>query len=485
MYKRLFFIFFSLVAVAKFSNGQAHIQESINRLVNDEALAHSSIGICIVDIATGKTIAQYNSGKSLMPASILKILTTSTTLGILGGDYRFKTELSYTGSIDETGTLVGDMYITGYGDPTLGSDRWESLQSVMGKFAGAVYKTGIKCIEGSLIGDGSYFESEVSPPGWQWQDLGNYYGTGAWGLNINENLYKLTFAQTPKEGQRPRITGIYPEIEGLSFVNELTSGATGSGDNAYIYGAPYSDMRFVRGTIPRGKGSFSIKGAIPNAPLFAAQYLGKLLDEEGINPTKGVYSDFSYPGKISLRKARKKIYTHTSPPLREIVDVTNHKSINLFCEVMLKTLGVQPGKAGSTNEGLRRVRAYWEERGLSFDGVTLVDGSGLSRTNLITANFMAKLLRKIALNESLYADFYPSLSIAGKTGYVQSILKNTKAAGNLRAKTGTMESVRSFAGYATMNDGRKVSYCIIVNNFEGSGKNVRQKCAKVMKAICD
>ncbi len=467
------------------SIGQSSLQAAIDHFVDDPLLVHSSIGIVVLDIQSGKIIAQYDKNRGLMPASILKIVTTSSALGLLGGDYRFKTELNYTGSIDREGTLNGNLFLTGFGDPSLGSERWEGLDAVMKEFTGAILKKGIKCIEGSIIGDGSYFDTAAAPEGWQWQDLGNYYGAGVWGLNLNENLYHITFAQSNTMGGKPRITGIRPEISNLSFVNELTSGARGSGDNAYIFGAPYNSTRFIRGTIPRGTGTFSIKGSIPDGPLFAAQTLAAKLDEAGLTGNKGVFSDLTYPGKIPDHSSRKILYTHHSLPLREIVDITNHKSINLYCEAMLKTIGAKKNKQGNIQKGITQVESYWQERGLSFEGIHLVDGSGLSRTNIVTANFMAQLLRKISLNKSIYKDFYHSLSIAGKTGYVQSILKNTRAEGNLRAKTGTMESVRSFAGYATMKNGKKVSFCIIVNNFEGTGRDIRQKCAKIMKAICN
>ena len=476
-------LFFSWLAAGVM--GQSTLQQSIDNFAQDKALRHSGISIAVLDIKTGKVIAQYDKDRSLTPASILKILTTSTSLAILGGEYRFKTTLDYSGYIDKQGTLNGNLFITGYGDPTLGSHRWSGLTSDVDELAKGIFNKGVRCIEGSIVGDGSYFDSAVNAPGWQWEDLGNYYAAGAWGLNINENQYKLSFAQTAKEGAQPRITGIYPEINDLAFVNELTSGARGSGDNAYIYGAPYSYTRFVRGTIPAGNGTFTIKGSIPDAPLFAANYFAKALEKEGITATKGIFSHLFYPGEIPARSSRKNLYTHYSPTLKKIVKETNLKSVNLFCEAMLKTVGIQGALQGNTARGLARQESYWKDRGLSFEGIGIVDGSGLSRRNSISANFMVQLLRKISLNKAIYPDLYPSLSIAGKTGYVKSILRNTRAEGNLRAKTGTMEGVRSFAGYATMKNGKKVSFCIIVNNFEGTGKDIRQKCAKVMQAICE
>ena len=185
--------------------------------------------------------------------------------------------------------LRGNLYLKGFGDPTLGSDQMneaEELDVVMEKFRLAIQQKGIRKIEGQIIGDGSYYGTDVNCDTWQWNDLGNYYAAGVWGLNIHENLYYLRFRQNATLGQTPAIAAIEPFIDGLAFYNEVQSAKRGSGDNAYIYGAPYDFTRYVRGTIPVGSKLFSIKGSMPDPPLFAAQYFKDKLEEVGIASTR-------------------------------------------------------------------------------------------------------------------------------------------------------------------------------------------------------
>ncbi|KAA3634634.1 MAG: D-alanyl-D-alanine carboxypeptidase/D-alanyl-D-alanine-endopeptidase [Bacteroidetes bacterium] len=478
----VFFVTFSSSLFSQINS----IQSQINQLLKDPAFKHASVGISVMDVKTGKMVASHNADQSLIPASILKVVTTSTTAGILGSNYKFKTELQYSGDIDKQGNLKGNLYIKGYGDPTLASPLMEgtdSMEDVLGNFVYAILQKNILCVEGHIIGDASWFGSTVNAPDWPWIDLGNYYAAGVWGLNFHENLYYLHFLQNPQLKASPRIMDIEPEVEGLAFYNEVKSAKKGSGDNAYIYGAPYSYERYVRGTIPVGNQKFTIKGSLPDPPLFAAQKLKNQLAGINVPTSRGATTDRLL--QIPMEKTRKTLYTHYSPDLKTIIKRTNIKSVNLYCETFLKTLGKRKtGEGTEAQKGLEVIEDFWTQRGLSFDGVSQVDGSGLSRTNLVTARFMASLLRKTHLDPKISNTIYESLPIAGKSGGLKYYLRGTVAEGKLRAKTGTLENVRSFAGYATNNQGKKLAFCIIVNNHNCSGSALRKKLAPLMQAMC-
>ncbi len=479
-----FFLYLLVLIVLHAQNNNT--QSEINQLLKDPAFKHASVGISVIDVATGKTIAAYNADQSLIPASILKVVTTSTAAAVLGNGYKFKTELQYSGDIDNQGNLKGNLYIKGYGDPTFGSPLMEeakSMEVVLNTFINSILRKNILCVEGYVIGDASWFGSEVNAPDWPWIDLGNYYAAGVWGLNIHENLYYLHFLQNPEFKAAPRIMNIEPAVENLVFYNEVRSAKKGSGDNAYIYGAPYSYERYVRGTIPVGTGEFTIKGSLPDPPLFAAQQLKKLLADINIPVSKGATTDRLL--QISVDQNRKTLFTLYSPELKTIIQRTNIESVNLYCETLLKTLGKRKtGEAPEAIKGIEVIEDYWTERGLSFDGVNMVDGSGLSRTNLVTAGFMAHLLRKISLNTKINKTIYDSLPVAGKSGGLKYYLRGTEAEGKISAKTGTLENVRSFAGYATNKQGKKLAFCIIVNNHNCSGSALRKKLAPLMQAMC-
>ncbi|MCB0581242.1 MAG: D-alanyl-D-alanine carboxypeptidase/D-alanyl-D-alanine-endopeptidase, partial [Phaeodactylibacter sp.] len=324
----LILLFLSLAGIAPAQNAY---QAAANRLAAEPSLKNGSLSISVVDVESGKLLASYEPERSLSPASNLKVLTTASALALLGPDYRFQTQLEYDGALSAEGQLSGNLYLTGYGDPTLGSPLLEGatpLEPLMERLRMAVQQAGIRRIDGAVSGDASAFGSNSSEGSWQWEDMGNYYGAGAWALNLHENLHYLHFQQQGQLGAIPPIVGAEPEIPGLQFVNEVVSAARGTGDNAYIFGAPYQFNRYVRGTIPVGTGIFTIKGSIPDPPLLAAQRLRQSLAKVGIIASAASSRLDGQPGE------RRQLYTHYSPPLSLIVKRANMESVNLYCEAM-------------------------------------------------------------------------------------------------------------------------------------------------------
>lgn len=467
---------------------QSSIQKAVNDFAKDADLKYASLSIAVVDTQTGEIVAQYDAQRSLSPASNLKLLSTASALAILGPAYQYKTELQYDGQISKEGVLSGNLYIKGYGDPSLGSPELEqsvSFAEIMERFRMAAQQQGIRRIEGYVVGDGSLFETTGTIPSWQWEDMGNYYGAGAWGLNLHDNLYYLHFRQSRQIGDTPAIAGVEPEVPGLEFYNELRSAAKGSGDNAYIFGSPYQFTNFVRGTIPVGEATFTIKGAVPDPPLWAAQHLEHEFNTIGVQALKGAISQFQLEQMGQKMQQRHTIYTHYSPNLADIVRRTNMESVNLYCEAMLKTIGWQEGGIGSTQAGLEEQEKYWKGKGLSFDGCNLVDGSGLSEGDKVTGLFLARLLEKMAQQEaSVFQAFYESIPEAGRSGSLKNRFKGTAAEGRLRAKSGTLENVRAFSGYIETKDGRLLAFSVIANNYLISGGAMRQKLEGLLAKWC-
>lgn len=482
MHRYVFTLLF--LATALTSLAQHPYQGAANRLAADPSLKNGSLSISVIDVESGQLLASYEPERALSPASNLKVLATASALAILGPGYRYQTNLEYDGTLSDDGVLSGNLYLSGYGDPTLGSPLLEGampLAPLMERLRMAVQQAGIRRIEGSVIGDASAFGSQSSAGTWQWEDMGNYYGAGAWALNLHENLHYLHFQQQAGLGSIPAIAGTEPEIPGLQFINEVVSAGRGTGDNAYIFGAPYQFNRYVRGTIPVGTGIFTIKGSIPDPPLFAAQTLRQSLATVGI-----MAGGASSRVNAQATTRRRQLYTHESPPLSRIVERANMESVNLYCEAMVKTIGWNQKQEGSTAAGLEALQAYWEGKGLDWDGCYLSDGSGLSGANAVTSLFLARLLRLMARQEeSLFRPFYESLPLAGRSGSLKNTLRGTAAEGRLRAKSGTLERVRAYTGYATARNGRLLAFSVIVNNYSGSGGAIRQKLERFMLELCE
>lgn len=457
---------------------QNPLQTALHAWVADEELERAGVSITIIDTETRQVAGSWDPHALLTPASSLKILATSTALALLGGDYRFKTELQYEGWIDAGGTLHGNLYIKGYGDPVLGSDQMaeaDDLDAVMQAFQQAVSAAGIRRIEGSVVGDASWFSGPPAPDSWLEQDAGNYYGAGAWALNIHENLYYLPFQQNPKLNGQPKILDPYPPIPQLSFANEVRSASKGSGDNAYIFGGPYDYSCPVKGTIPLGAGTFRIKGAVPDPPLLAAQLLNKTLIMGGIDVVKAPLAKTEAGGA-----ERKVIFTHYSPSLQKIVERANQESVNLYCEVLLLALGKKKYGEGTRQAGLRAVMETWADRGISLEASPLIDGSGLSLGNRVSSYQMAQIMRKIYSDPQLWPVFGPSLPVAGKTGTLADLLKGTAGEGRVQAKSGSMKTVRSYTGIVRAKSGRVLAFSMIANGFSCSGYEMRKKMEQLM-----
>jgi D-alanyl-D-alanine carboxypeptidase/D-alanyl-D-alanine-endopeptidase (penicillin-binding protein 4) len=478
----LLFIVFQASAML----AQSSLQKAIDAFASHASFRHASVGVTVLDVASGKMLASYDADRGLSPGSTLKVVTTATALAILRPDFQYKTQLQYDGEITAKGILNGNLYLTGQGDPTLGSDRLEStlpMPELLERLRLVVQQQGIRQIDGYLVGDDSYFGSASTNPGWQWADLGNYYAAGCWGLNIHENLYYLTFRQTRRLGDIPPIQQIDPEVPNLVFVNELKNARRGRGGNAYIYGSPYTYERYVRGTIGVGNGTITIEGSVPDPAYFAAFHFQQALQSIGISATSGIITQRVRAMRGATEKARTTLYTHSSPTLAKIVARANQKSVNLYCEALLRTLGKVQGEDDSYASSLDVLQQYWQKKGLSFDGVVLKDGSGLSTNNTVTPRFMTDLLRKTAEDETIFKAFEDSLPLAGQSGILQNKFKGSPLENNLRAKSGTLERVRSYAGYVRNRQGKLLAFCIIVNNYEGSGSAVRKRMEQLMAKL--
>ena len=478
---------FILATMAWVLTAKAQLNEVVRAFADNELMRHGTLGVCVVDVGTNAQVAAFNDDVLLTPASTIKALTTATALGVLGPEYRFSTWLEYDGRINSDGTLEGNLYVRGSGDPTLASPELEgvsSLSALMRRWVDAVHAAGIKSVSGSVIGDAAEMEGEEIGRDWEWQDIGNYYGGGAWALNIHENLYALRFQQHPVEGEAPSIREITPDIPGLLVVNQLVSGSPQSGDQAYIFGGPYSLTRYVRGSIPSGDGVFSIKGSIPNPPLFTAQLLTETLQEEGIDVDSEPLGIFESSDRKAVAMGKRRVLDVVySPVLKEVVRRANHESVNLYCEALLRAVGKRLFGKGNADAGIDGVRAFWRDRGLPLDEAIIKDGSGLSRGNGISARQMAMMFAKIGRDEALFSPFVASLPKAGQSGTIKRVLSGTEAAGQVIAKSGSMSRVRAYAGYINTQSGRQLAFAVMADRFVGSAAEVQRELEQLLLAI--
>ena len=428
----------------------------------------ASFSLVVKYVQEGRTVYSYDTDRLQSPASVLKTVATATALEILGEDYRYPTTLEYDGIL-ENGTLEGNLYIKGSGDPSLGSSHFAPGQNkFLSTWIAALQKAGIKHITGSVISDESIFDTEGVSIKWLREDMGNYYAPGSYGISIFDNMYKLSL-QTGAAGTRPVLKGTEPDIPFIRFKNYLKA-APVSSDSAYIIGAPLDDVRYLYGVLPANREAYVLKGDIPDPALYLARYLTDQLQQKGIR-VDGSPSCYRIEVEENRWKKgeRKEIVTTYSPTLREIASICNHVSHNLYADALVKTVGLQykPRRnemISSFGRGVQVVKEYWEKKGLDVFPLRMNDGSGLAPADKVSAGFMGELLVYMATESAVSDAFIASLPQAGIEGSVRNFLKGSKLQGKAHLKSGGITGVRSYAGYIT-KDGKTYAVAVFSNNY--------------------
>jgi serine-type D-Ala-D-Ala carboxypeptidase/endopeptidase (penicillin-binding protein 4) len=460
------------------------IQKALDDFSRDGALRNASWGFYAINTSNGKEIASYNSDLALVPASTQKVVTTLTSLLILGNDYRFETLIQYDGIISD-GTLEGNLYITGHGDPTLGSSMMHdtlSLNMVYSTWLKDLKASGINKISGNIIADGSWFDDHLVSPKWSWQDIGNYYGAGSHALTANENLYSVYFQPGRQIGHSAKIVSTLPIVPEMTFKNDVKTGPRGSGDRVYIYGSPYCNERWLTGTVPLGQSNFEVKGSLPDPGFFLAASFKEFLMQNNIIVNGETYTHRDAPQTV-FSQSRVTISRRLSPTLEAITGRTNLHSVNTYAENLVKTLAKTQANEGSFEAGAKVIMDFWQSMEINIDGMRLHDGSGLSAENNITPKQLTSMLHFTAQDEALFKSFISGLPIANETGSLSGMFASTSSAGVLMAKSGFLGNVRAYAGYTRSRDGSLIAFTIIVNNYAQSPAAMRRKMEVLMDAL--
>ncbi|KGE15322.1 D-alanyl-D-alanine carboxypeptidase/D-alanyl-D-alanine-endopeptidase [Sphingobacterium deserti] len=423
-------------------------------------LTNGLASFTVLDGQTGEIVFSDNGMTGLPTASTLKVITSVTALDILGPNYTYKTQLSYTGSIDSLGVLQGDIIVSGTGDPTLGSDRYPQAngETLLNKWIYTIKNAGIKAIHGRIIGDDLFYNGNDVPGGWSWNDIGNYYGAGISGLNWRENKFGLNFV-AGAVGQPAKLRDEIKQGH-VTIVNEVTTGTAGSGDNVYAYSSPYSTLIYLRGTYGKDLNK-KIEASMPDPALhLASELLQALNDQDILVDSIATTSKRMMNQGERLTSSKTALDTHTSPPLKEIVHWFNQKSINLYGEALLKSFGQLSGNKSDTQQAAKLLAKYWEQKlKISSSELHIEDGSGLSPQNRVTTMAIAKIMH-YAKGRPWFNDFRKSLpNINGMT-----------------MKSGTIGGVLGYTGYQEA----AFTFSLLINNYSGSSAAMRQDMFKLL-----
>lgn len=465
------------------------LQQKIQAIAEGEVFGQAVVGIC-ARRGDGRTIVDINAEDMLVPASNMKLISTGAALHALGGDYRYETCIGYDGSIIE-GVLMGDLYIIGGGDPTIASKDSIAVpvEHTFARWERAVRDAGIREIDGRIVGvSGDFFTGMTEEPSWMWNDIGTYYGAGATGLMFYENMQSFEVSAGAAPGAEISIRPSYPETPWMEFRYDCTTGKAGTGDLLYMYTSDLAPVAEVRGTFAVDRKPKRVDCSNKYPELTCAHHFTQWLREHGIGCTQEASDDrlkkASVPDSLTILGNTK------SPSLRRIAFETNHISNNLYAETLLRTLGKELKAEGSYDSSYVAVRNVL--KGLEVDtsrGISIQDGSGLSRQNLVSPDFFCRYLTAM-MKSPCFEDFVQSLPSPGGNGTLAYNMKNqpVEMKARIKAKSGSMNGVRCYSGYIIPREGCKddtIVFSIMVNNCTAPTWKVRPLMDKIMGMLAE
>jgi len=461
----------SLNAIAQ-DRSLSTAEVELQRLRQDPGLKHGEVGFVAVNLDNGGIIAEFNSYRAMIPASIQKLLTTSNAFSTLGNDYRFKTRIAYTGEIIE-GILHGDIVIYGGGDPTFNSKYFPN-QNHDQAIKEAATKAGIKSITGKLVFDLSIYTEHTTPSGWVWEDMGNYFGATPTAFMWADNTINLDL-RSGQAGTDVMLADSWPSDSPYTLDVDIKA-STENKDNAWFYSAPKGNTIYGKGSIPAHKDRFTVKISDPDPVQSYAKHLEKLLGLKNIAIQRN-YAHIEYA-------SAKTLIDLSSPSLKEIINVTNKQSINLYAEA-LNLISDTAQELKSVEGGIQSLEAFLTKNKIRHQGNRFLDGSGVSPMNRMTPQVMIDLL-SVMYRSPLKEDFQSTLAVGGQSGTFKYYFKSGIAAGNIMGKSGTMNGVRNYTGYVKNKYGETIAFCLMMNDYDEDRKSeIMKKVETLMEAVIE
>ena len=482
----IIFLLTTLCAMAQQTS--ENIQEKIQAITEDPAFSQAVVGICARTV-DGKQLADINAKMMMLPASNMKLISTGAALHTLGTDWKFETNIGYDGTIED-GILHGNLHIIGGGDPTLGSK--DSIAVVLDKtfaqWEAFIRAEGIERINGHIIGDGRWFEGMAEEPTWLMNDAGTYYGTGTTGLMFYENMMSFSVSAGKEVGTPVNITPYYPETPWMEFRYNCSTGEEGTGDLLYLYGSDLAPIAEIRGTFGVDRAAKRLDCSNKFPELTCAYYFYTYLKRKGIMCLEGPADMKAEPvDNPAALEDINIIGTTYSPSLGRVVFETNHASNNVYAETLLRTLGKELLDNASYESSYEALSKVLENLGVDAStGAQIQDGSGLSRQNYISADFLCRFLSAMT-GSPAYDTYLDSLPSPGGNGTLQYNMQGQSAdlRNRIKAKSGSMNGVRCYSGYILPStaDGQTIVFSILTNNCTSPTWKVRPLLDKIMAAI--
>ena len=454
------------------------LQTRIDAHIAQPRFAAAAWGIKVASLDTGRTLFERDAGKLLKPASNAKLFTGALALDRLGPDYRIKTSFYAATRPGPDGVIHGDLIVYGRGDPSFaarfnGGDYGKSLEPA----AAALVAVGVKRIEGDLIGDESYFRGPPFGSSWAWDDLQNYYGAEVSALSQEDNVVDLVFKPDQRIGA-PCLIIARPETTFLTFINRTRTADKGGRRQINLFRAPGENTVYVSGSLPAGT-NWTDAVSVHNPALWFVTRLKAALEKRGIAVAGKLRSvnwldrqaqplDFSRLMEVASIESR---------PVSELVNKMMKSSQNLYAQLLLLQVGARSEKsdheAKTTEEaGIAELNRFARDAGVRRGELLFDEGSGLSRSALVTPEAIVQLLAFMSRHRCTEV-FRDALPIAGVDGSLRNRMNGTAGEKNVRAKTGTIGHVHSLSGYVTTAAGEHLAFSLMLNAYDDAGHSVK------------
>lgn len=430
-------------------------QVSLSSIDNSWLFTKADAGLAVVDVETGEQIYGRNADRLLNPASTMKVVTSATALRNLGPSYRFTTDVFYDGELEPGGTLKGNLYIKGHGDPTfVGEKLWKMISEIK--------LLGVEQVEGSVIFDDSFHTGPIMIPGWDKQEdleKGTSYFAALSALSLNSNTVVMVVRPGAEVGSTARVTLETPVHGYIEFDNQVRTGGPGTRKFVEVEREvlPDSTKFVLTGTVPVDDINKTwIRRSVGDPVSHFIAAFREQFDEQGID-VDGKYIRGTTPVEAEM------LLSVDSPPLSQVLAEMNKSSLNFVAEQVLRTVGAEIAGQGSTEAGVGIISQYLTSIGVAPNDVVLVNGSGLARDAKLKPSALTKVLVDMAKDPQVGSEFAASLAISGTDGTLWSRLR--EAPGRLRGKTGTLDGVHCLTGYIDSQAGKRYAFAFLVNNY--------------------
>lgn len=455
-------------APAQAASADPRLVTKLNRVLSDSRVQRATTAATVLDAASGSRLYDRAGSRALMPASNTKIVTAAAAMHTLGPSYRFKTDVIRRGRVVR-GTLHGRLYLKGYGDPTARESDYRAL-------ARRVRAAGITTVSGRLAVDTSFFDAQRYNAGWSTGYADDYYAAEISALTVAPNAdydagtVVVNYAPGRRGGKARITTTPAAAARYVRIANKTTTGASSSSSTFSARRTHGSNTITVSGRVPLGRSTGHRLITVHRPELYAAAVFRAELGKAGVRVSGGTVA-VRTPSTSRHRVAR-----DTSMTLSALLVPFLKLSNNGHAEALTKAMGAKTANRGTWRAGLGATTSYLRRLGVPMAGVSLTDGSGLTRRNRLTTRALTSTLQKVQA-EPWFGAFYAALPVAGNPnrmtgGTLRSRMRGTRAANNAHAKTGTLTGVTALSGYVRGADGRRYVFAMVSNHRGASPRPV-------------